>query len=518
MFGLTYQIFCIISAGVFWLINIRNKKAVLPPINNLLLLESASSLALKIRTQKVTSEEVVRAFIDRIKVVNPIINSVVDHRFDEALEEARKVDEHIKSGETTVAELELVTPFLGVPFTIKDCMAVKGLKNTAGLVKRKNIVADFDADVVSLMKKAGAIILAVTNVSELCMWWESNNNVYGRSRNPYDTRRTVGGSSGGEAATLSAACSPIGIGSDVGGSIRIPSYFNGIFGHKPSTGIVSNFGQQPVALQVVDTFLVTGPMSRFCADLLPMYRVLAADNINKLKLDTKVNVSKLRYFYIDSLGKHPLLPHVHPDVKAAQLKVVNHFQNAHGLSVEKLNLPKLYHSIEIWSVAMSTGGNPLFSQELALLKGKIDPLRELFKWFIGLSEHTLIAILLCVTEYVTLPAEHPFSRKLLSLKDELLQELKDVLGDDGILFIPPQPAAALYHSEPICKPFSVAYTAIFNILGLPVTQVPLGLGSWGVPLGIQVVGNLHKDHLTLAVAAELERAFGGWVSPSAIDC
>jgi len=496
--------------------NRKNSKTELPPITNLLLLESASSLALKIRTQKVTSEEVVQAFINRIESINPILNCVVDQRFELALSEARKIDKLIQSGSKSVASIESETPFLGVPFTIKDCFAVEGLRQTAGLLKRKNIVSDFDAEVVCLMKKAGGIMLAVTNVSELCLWWESNNNVYGRSKNPYDIHRIVGGSSGGEAATLCAAASPLGIGSDIGGSIRMPAYFNGIFGHKPSTGIVNNYGQEPVAKKVLNTFLVTGPMSRFCADLIPMYRVLAADNASKLKLDTKVELSKLRFFYMDSLGKYPIWSAVHPDVKGAQLKVVRHLQNAYGVSVEKLYLPKFFRSIEIWLIAMGNGGNPPFAEELTLHQGKINPLKELLKWFFGLSEHTLPALLLCIIEMF--PTPQHIKENMESIKEELRQELHDLLGDDGVLLVPPQPTAALYHSQPIFKPFNAAYTAIFNILGLPVTQVPLGLGSWGVPLGVQVVGNLHNDHLTLAVAAELEKAFGGWVSPSPIHC
>lgn len=97
-----------------------------------------------------------------------------------------------------------------------------------------------------------------------------------------------------------------------------------------------------------------------------------------------------------------------------------------------------------------------------------------------------------------------------------IDPFQDLLGDDGVLFVPPHPTPALYHNQPLTKPLNAAYTAIFNVLGLPVTQVPLGLGSWGVPVGVQVVASLHNDHLTLAVAAELERAFGGWVSPSTI--
>ena len=160
------------------------------------------------------------------------------------LAEAKKIDQMIASGQKFKNKA-----FIGVPFTTKDCFAVQGLSFTAGLLKRKNLKADFDADAVQSLKDSGAIPLAVTNVSELCMWMESSNNVYGRTNNPYHIGRIPGGSSGGEASNLAAAGSPFGIGSDVGGSIRMPAFFNGIFGHKPSTGLVSNKGYYRVLMQ-----------------------------------------------------------------------------------------------------------------------------------------------------------------------------------------------------------------------------------------------------------------------------
>ena len=141
------------------------------------------------------------------------------------------------------------------------------------------------------------------------MGMESSNNVYGRTNNPYHVGRTSGGSSGGEAAILAAGGSPMGIGSDIGGSIRIPAFFNGIFGHKPTTGIVSNIGQIPVAQGIMDTFLSTGPMSRYAEDLIPLMKVLLKPNLEKtnlLQLDNPIDLRNLKVYYMTNDGGNPL--------------------------------------------------------------------------------------------------------------------------------------------------------------------------------------------------------------------
>lgn len=204
-----------------------------------------------------------KAFIDRVQEVNPLLNCVVDERYTEALKEAEEADKLISSGSMTEEELAAKKPFLGVPITTKDCIKVKGLLNTSGLYHRKDIKGDNDAQVISQIRQAGAIPFAVTNTSELCMWWESTNPVHGRTNNPYDTNRIVGGSSGGEGAVQAAAASPFGIGSDIGGSIRMPAFFNGVFGHKPSKFVVSNAGQHPECDgERQKVMLSTGPLCR----------------------------------------------------------------------------------------------------------------------------------------------------------------------------------------------------------------------------------------------------------------
>lgn len=204
-----------------------------------------------------------KTFIERIQEVNPLLNCVVDERFTDALKDAQAADDLIGSGKFTQEELAVQKPFLGVPITTKDCIKVKGLLNTSGLWWRKDIRGDDDAPAIKNMREAGAIPMGVTNTSEICMWWESSNCVHGRTGNPYDCNRIVGGSSGGEGAVQGSACAPFGVGSDIGGSIRMPAFFNGIFGHKPTQFAVCNDGQFPSPYSNEQKFMLsTGPMCR----------------------------------------------------------------------------------------------------------------------------------------------------------------------------------------------------------------------------------------------------------------
>ncbi|VDP27605.1 unnamed protein product [Soboliphyme baturini] len=258
----------------------RSKRYV-SALNESVLQLSAKKLAISIRRRHLTSTGLVETYIRRINQVNPEIHAVVAENFENALLEADRVDQIIASGN---APSETEAPFLGVPFTVKDCVFVRGLPCTAGIYLRKGMVCDEDAEIVRKMKAAGAILLAVTNVSECGMWWESVNGLFPRTNNPYDFRRTAGGSSGGEAALIAAGGSVIGIGSDIGGSIRIPAYFCGIFGHKPTSGTVSSVGFYPLCFGYQKIMHTPGPLCRFAEDLIPMLLVMSSDDHFKREL------------------------------------------------------------------------------------------------------------------------------------------------------------------------------------------------------------------------------------------
>lgn len=181
----------------------------------------------------------IQTYIDRCKEVNPFLNAIVDSRYEEALAEAREIDKEIIAGVRTPEQMEKETPLLGLPVTVKESIAVKGLSNQAGRKFKKRKYAEEDAPIVHNARKNGAIILLVSNTPELCLCWETYNKVSGRTNNPWDMRRTPAGSSGGEGALLGSGASLLGIGSDIAGSLRMPAMFNGVWGHKPSPHLVS---------------------------------------------------------------------------------------------------------------------------------------------------------------------------------------------------------------------------------------------------------------------------------------
>ncbi|XP_069842202.1 fatty-acid amide hydrolase 2 isoform X2 [Dendropsophus ebraccatus] len=466
------------------------KPPYLSPPRDPLLLTPASVLAEKIRRGEVKCSVVVQSFISRIREVNPTINALVYDRFDEALNEAKAVDDLVSSRAHDEATLKENYPLLGVPLSVKEAFALQGMPQSSGLLSRQSLRSEHDAVVVSRLKRAGAVPVGVTNCSELCMWYESSNNIYGRSRNPYNPQHIVGGSSGGEGCIIAAGGSVIGVGSDIGGSIRMPAYFNGIYGHKPTPGIVPNDGQFPDAHGSRTELLCTGPMCRYAVDLPLVLKVMAGKNIEKLFLNKEVSLHKLKYFSMENDGGCLFVSPVDKELVEAQRR--------------------------IWSAAMSSdGGEAQNFADLMANGSTMWPGFELLKWMVGLSNYTLPAIGLAIAEkFAHLNPEG--NAKMIQKAKNLKEEINSLLGFNGILLYPSHSKIAPKHNEPLAVPFNFAYTGIFNVLGLPVTQCPLGLSEGGLPLGIQIVSSPYNDHLTLALAQHLEKSLGGWTPPGSI--
>jgi fatty acid amide hydrolase 2 len=488
------------------------------PMRDPLLLLSATRLAALIRGGEVSSAEVVEAHIRHVERVNPALNAVVADRFEAARAEARAADARIGG--------EALPPFLGVPCSIKESFAVAGMPHTAGLVARAGVLATEDATTVARMRAAGFIALGVTNVSELCMWMESSNRVYGRTSNPYDLRRTPGGSSGGEGAVVGVGGAPVGLGADIGGSIRMPAFFCGVFGHKPSGGLVPNTGQFPLPAGATLRYVTAGPLARRAEDLMPVLRVLAGpDGLDpscaamRLGDTDAVDIAAMTVLTVEHDGVRA----VSPDLRAAQRRAADALARL-GAQVRSAELDRLGRAHEIWAAMVEAGNEGAgcppdlhghAGRTFSELLGGGRPIRagrEIVRWALRRSPHTLPALVLALLERVTKLAPRRM-RRAIELGQELRAEIEELLGERGVLLYPPHPVPAPGHGRPLLSPFRWAYTGIFNVLEMPVTQVPLGLNAEGVPLGVQVAAAPGNDHLTIGTAQRLEEAFGGWAPP-----
>lgn len=290
----------------------------------------------------------------------------------------------------------------------------------------------------------------------------------------------------------------------------MPAFFCGVFGHKPSPSIVSNHGQWPMPKgQVQSSYLGLGPMSRFACDLKPMLQIISGKNA-QLALDEPVDLRKLNYFYQEDNGGSDFVSPVDQDIHNALHKVIDHFRNALQVQPQHVQISKLKQSVSIWLANMKDKDAVCFEYELANLNGRINPYLEMFKWFIGQSNHTFIAIMTALTDRHGIQCDSPEHQLKRKEKAELYKEFDEMLGTNGVFIYPTHPTVAPYHNEPIARAFNFSYTAIVNTLGLPATAIPLGIGSEGLPIGLQVIANRNQDRLCLAVACELERAFGGW--------
>jgi len=239
--------------------------------------------------------------------------------------------------------------------------------------------------------------------------------------------------------------------------------------------------------------------------------VMAGEHaISTLSLASCVDVTKLRYFTVEDCGGHFLVSNVDPELKQAQLHVCQQLQEKLGIKVETLKVDKLAYSLEIWSSMMCSAAQQPFCFYMGNQESTVNPFWELLKSCVGLSNHTIPAIGLGMLEKFESLTPRSVSESFIKMGEELRLELESILGEDGVLLYPSHPSLALNHNVPLLFPFNFSYTAIFNVLYLPVTQCPVGLSKSGLPLGIQVVAANNNDRLNIAVAMEIERLCGGW--------
>ncbi len=456
---------------------------------------SATSLARAIREKRVSSQEVVEAYIHRIEAVNPQLNAVVQLAAETALAQAKEADVALARGEA-------IGPLHGVPITVKDSFDTKGIISTGGTKGRASYVPQQDATAVGRMRAAGAIILGKTNLPELSLAYESNNLIYGRTNNPYDLSRTPGGSSGGEAAIIAAGGSPLGLGTDAGGSIRVPAHFCGIAGLKPTSGRVPFTGLLPPALGASARLRHVGPMARYVEDLALTLPILSGVDWRDpatvpMPLNDPGNVvlKSLRVAFYTDNGIMTPTAETSEIVRAA----IHALKDA-GAIVEEARPAGIEQSYELFrDLFAADGGAGL--QRLLLMAGTTEIHPFLHQFGEMMRPHAMTT-----AEFGS----------LLVRWDLFRSTLLSFLEHYDVIICPVCATPAWPHSATITEGqfFAGSYSITYNLTGWPAVAVRCGTSPEGLPIGVQVVARPWREDVALAVAQLLETVLGGWQRPN----
>ena len=452
---------------------------------------SASRLAALIREREVSSEEVVAACLARIEVVNGKINAVVALA-DDALDRARAADAGLAAGTA-------VGPLHGVPFTAKDSLDTAGLLTTAGTIGWRDRVPDRDSTVVARLRAAGAILLGKTNTPEFTWSDETDNDVYGITRNPYDLERTPGGSSGGPAAIVAAGGSPFDIGSDTGDSIRQPAHVCGIAGIKPTSGRVPRTRHWPDFAGITGPLTQLGPMARRVDDLALVLPVIAGPD-----------------------GEDPYVPPVplgHPDaVDVAALRVVAFSDN--GI---RTPTAETIATVEAAAAALAGAGARVEWQVPPGLDEAWDAWDRLIRsdgygWLRRLITDAGTPRLGSYDtrgwiDTAARPVPGDELTALLEHADRVRARLNRWFQDADLILCPAMPQPAIRHGESNAAWFGDTYSDVHNLTGWPASVVRGGISNEGLPIGVQLVARAWREDVSLAAARVVEAASGGWQRP-----
>jgi amidase len=433
---------------------------------------------------------VVRAHLSRIEEVNPRLNALVYLTPDAALSQAREADK-------ALAEGKILGPLHGVPMTIKDSLDTANVLTTWGTPGRASTVPAQDATVVSRMRKAGAILLGKTNTPELTLAFETFNPIYGRTNNPYNPNRTPGGSSGGEAAIIAACGSPIGLGSDTGGSIRLPSHFCGVAGIRPTSGRIPRTGHAIPAGGIVDALTQIGPMARFVEDLgLALSIISGADGKDPSIISVplgdpaSLELKGLRVAFHTDNGITTPTPETADTVKAAAEALA-----ARGAILEEACPPGIRETVEIF-LGLLVGWDGGAWIRLLLERAGTDLKETSLKGLMGppnLHAEDLV--------------------RLIDRWDRFRSTMLSFLDTYDAILSPINAYPALPHGQSKDNIPAFSYTMTYNLTGWPAAVVRAGTSPEGLPIGVQAVAPPWREDLALAFSAVIERACGGWRPP-----
>jgi Asp-tRNA(Asn)/Glu-tRNA(Gln) amidotransferase A subunit family amidase len=452
-----------------------------------------------IRQKRFSPVEAVNTHLERVAAMQPKLNAFVHLDADGARRQARAAEAAISRGNR-------VGPLHGVPLTIKSCIDAAGWPTPAGSLMRKAYVPLMDAPLVARLRAAGAIILGNTNTPEYLMAYETDNSLSGKTSNPWNLERSSGGSSGGEAAAIASGCSAGGVGSDGGGSVRVPAHFCGICALKPTPGRIPSTGHFPEGGGAFGWIGVVGPMGRTIADVRALFEVVAGpdagDALSAPVPMRRVEESKLHGLRVGILESEAL-GKATPETMAGVARAAK-LLNEHGLIVESKRLSGLHRAIELWWYFFGPVIADLIRKEAV---GQEELMSPMLREFVALAtaETTLT-----YDGFLHACAERD------NVRAGILRQMREVT----ILLSPVSARPAFKHGEGNWRAGekenyrdTMRYSQWLNLAGFPGAVVPMGMSPEGLPIGVQVIGRPYEEELVLAVAEVIERGRGPWVAP-----
>lgn len=463
---------------------------------------SSSELARLVRRRQLSPVEIIDAYLRRAEQLNPVIKSFASLEADRAMAAARQAEKHLMSGQT-------FQQLLGVPITIKSCIDVQGFRCEAGSHLRSGYIAVQDAPVVARLKAAGAIVIGNTSTPEALVSYHTENLLQGRTNNPYDLLRSAGGSSGGEAAAIACGLSAGGIGSDGGGSIRVPASFCGICGLKPTPGRIPATGHYPPCGGPFSLIGVVGPMARTIEDLRLLLEVTsgydAGDPVSSpipFSPGSNCDRVRLRVGFYENDGYSPAEPAVQETVRLAAASLADN-----GFVVEPFRPSGLERARQLWFT--------LFVEGIAMV---LAPMVQGHEDEISAGTREFLAF---AADQPPLTAERLMTTLLE--RDQLRAQFLAEMERFPILLAPVCAIPAFPHEDAgwgaehkADYARTMSYSQHYNLLGNPAATVPVAQTSSGLPIGVQVIGRPYKEDEVLAVAGVLDQKFG-WREPPLLE-
>jgi amidase len=473
---------------------------------------TATRAAEAVKTGQVKSIDLVTSLLERIGRENPPLNAIVTLDAESALRQAKAADEAVQAGRPT-------GPLHGVPITIKDSFETAGMRSTSGFPPFARRIPGEDAPPVRRLREAGAIILGKTNLPTLASGIQSNNPVFGRTNNPWDLTRTPGGSSGGAAAAISARLSFLELGSDIGGSIRIPAHFCGVYGLKCTGGRVSGKGHLaspwPLAIpkewQSLTQLASMGPLARSVADLRLAFPLVAEPGTPGLEQTPLKSLAGLRIAWTDDFGGAPL------DNESRQMiRVLAERLSQAGCHVENRSDAGFDYEEAWFSAGACLGAiNTLFQPPI------MRQLRKVIGPVLSRSGH---AHPLQRGLYTGMALRPQTITDILKQRETLIEQCDTFFADWDAWICPVFPTPAFTHRKPDApiqvdgQPMAqllanLLHSIIFNVTGQPVVTIPVGLTAQGLPVGVQVVGRRWQEQALLNTAEQIASQTSGYQSP-----